>query len=191
MHKSSLIQTLLIVLGILSLYQGLRDLLTIVLSYFPRIFENEQSEFVVGEVFILLLFCSINFILDYFLIWRSGPWSKWVVRKSNLEGEFKIISSPGSILYFLFLILGVNGLIKELPFLLDKTFISFRAAINERAVELSNHSMLYRPWTPIILNVLLPLLLILLAKNFATYFSKNLDQTDKIEISDFKEPSST
>jgi len=108
-----------------------------------------------------------------------------------LEGEFKIISSPGSILYFLFLILGVNGLIKELPFLLDKTFISFRAAINERAVELSNHSMLYRPWTPIILNVLLPLLLILLAKNFATYFSKNLDQTDKIEISDFKEPSST
>jgi hypothetical protein len=120
-----------------------------------------------------------------------GPWSIWIIQKSKLQGDFRIMSSPTTILYFLFLILGISGLLKELPFLLDKVFISFRASINQRAVDLSNYPTLNKPWAPIILNVLLPLLLVLFSKDFAAYLSKNLNQAEKIEISDFKGPESS
>jgi hypothetical protein len=191
MHRSSLIQILLLVLGILSLYQALHYLLAIVLPFLNWIPENRPYEFIFGQGFLLLIDFCINFLLGYLLIWKSASLSKWIIRKSNLQGDFRIISSPISILYFLILILGINGLLKELPVLFDKVFTSFRASINQRAVEISSHPILSKPWTPIFLNVLLPLLLILFAKELASYFSKNFDQTEKIEISDFQGHEST
>ncbi len=181
MHKSSIIQIVLIILGIVSFFEGLQYLLGNFVTLITWITGSNKFEGIFEIVLSLLLVTGCYFLLGYFFVSRSGESAVWIVKKSNLSSDIKIQASPEDILYFLFVIIGIYILIKELPYLLDKIFTSFTEAAGKRDMN-AYPSTARRTWTSIILNVLLPTLTILFAKNLAHHFSDKISKDDQLVI---------
>jgi hypothetical protein len=122
------------------------------------------------------------FLLGFVLFWKSAALSSWLVKKSKLDSDFKIVSSPKTILYFLFLMVGTYSLINQLPILTDKLFTRFKNEIHGGATEPVLRHDDKKSWSQLCLNNLIPLLIIFFAKKLAEKFSEQLESDKAVVI---------
>src|ERR1700680_145310 len=124
MHKSTIIQLGLIILGIVSFFHGLETLIGNFANLAGWLLMTEKSRPDFTGILIvtsLLISCSY-FLLAYFFISRSGRWSQWITEKAKLSSGVTAQASPVDLLYFLFVIIGSYMLLKELPRFLGNVF---------------------------------------------------------------------
>ncbi len=186
MNKSSTIQLVFVIIGIISFWEGLQNLFSDFVFLLSLYFEDRSRDYVSTSIFTLLLSSAGYLTIGYFFIANSLQWSKWCAEKSNLDSDFKIVSSVHNILYVLFIIIGSYALMKNIPFFLDKLYLSFTGKVS---VSTSSTSPSRTSLMTSFLTVLVPTIVILSAKNCADYFAKKIDSTDNVEITENKDSS--
>jgi hypothetical protein len=181
MCKSTVIQIVLIILGIISFYQGLGYFLGNFLTLFAWFTEESNSGNYIVPALSFLIVSMSYLVIGFLFVKNFKSWSDWITERSDLVSDIKITASPNDVLYFLFVIVGAFMLLKEIPFSLDKLFTSFEDEVRRRRLNF------YQPtpkktWIVAIMNVVLPILTILFARNLATYFSGGVKKNSDIEL---------
>jgi hypothetical protein len=185
MHKSTIIQLVLIIIGIVAFFNGLENLIGnfVNIAAWFLMTEDRKSDFT-GIMIITLLLVSFGyFLLAYFFISRSSRWSVWITKKSKLSPGITAQAPPVELLYFLFVIIGSYMLLKELPRFLGKAYNWFAITVT-RNYETGLPPDPRSPWTQSLLSILIPILTILLAKNLAVYFAGKIDSRKELSITD-------
>jgi|GEM_PF-4685749 len=181
MHSSSLIQLSLIILGLIAAITGAQVLMGnfigIVVYGFGSGYDGATNSAV-----LTLLSAGTYFLIAWFLISKSRDWSTGIIKMTRVDPNFSIIAEPSQILFFLFICIGIYTLIKEFPVLIQKIYYEFstKAAGLSSALDF-DHSRLPE-WPSILLNNLLPVLLILLARPLSSYFALKMAKESTIEV---------
>ena len=191
MNKSSTIQLVFVIIGIISFWEGLQYLTGNLIFLLLSLFEDSSGDYFSKTIFFSVLQCAAFFGLAYLLIKNSHKWSKWCAEKSELDNDFKIVASVSNIFYVLFLLIGTYALMKNIPFFLEKAYLSFASKASRSFSTNRVDSPSATSWLISFLNILLPLLLILLGRNIADYSSNKINKSEVIEITENKDSSST
>jgi hypothetical protein len=171
MPKSSVIQLVLIIVGIIAAYTGVMHLLTNAVYTLVVAFQGAGG-LTWQYTLVALLVTAGYFLCAYFLITHSKSWSQSLVSRSGL-GDFSITAQPRQILFFLFVAISISTLVKEIP---DVIYM----AVNGFSDKLSGEPMgitrtLPVDWTATLLKLLIPVLLLIFAAPLASNLANKLD----------------
>ncbi len=181
MHSSSLIQLSLIILGLIAAITGVQVLMGNFFGIVVYGFSSSYDGVTTGAI-LALLSAGTYFLISWFLISRSKDWAKGIINMTRVDPNFSVIAEPKQILFFLFVCIGIYTLIKEFPTVIQKLYYEFSTkAAGISSVLDFDHSRLPE-WPSILLNNLLPVLLILLAKPLSNYFALKMATESTIEI---------
>ena len=177
MNKPIIIQLSFVIVGVFSFFRALEQLpgiFTLLLWWNKGIapegfFESVFSNILAGGFYLLV---------GYFFIFKSGAWSEWALKKSQLKGDLERSPSAFEILFSLFVITGVYGLMNQLPYLINILYTGFVEKIGRPGPDFFRNSHVDNSRAMIFLRILSPVLLILYAKNLANYFSKKIISAD-------------
>jgi hypothetical protein len=173
---------ILVIAGIVALYQGLQYVLGVLLPFGIGLFSTERRNLLSLDLFSWLFFGGIYFLAGFVLIRWSGVWSEKILNQGKV-GELLIPSSPNAILYYIFIFLGISALVRESPVLLLKIFNGFSDSIDHRIRDSYPHTQPGNPsWAKVILDNLIPLLLVICAKDLADFFSKKIPGRPGLEF---------
>jgi hypothetical protein len=179
MPKSSVVQLVLIIVGIIAAYTGVMHFLSNAVYTF-MLASQMNGEFNWQYTLVSVLITAAYFLAAYFLITHSKSWSQSIVSRSGL-GDFGITAQPRQILFFLFVAIGIMSLLEQIPAVLELAINGFRG----RALA-GEPTGIIRPrpeeWIQTVLNLLAALLLVLFAAPLSGYFAGKLEQEGSITI---------
>jgi hypothetical protein len=187
MNKTITIQLSFVIVGVFSFFRALEQL--------PGIFtlllwlnKGIAQEGFFKAVFSNILAGGFYLLIGYFFIFKSGAWSEWALKKSQLKGDLERSPTAFEILFSLFVITGVYGLMNQLPYLINSLYTGFEEKIGRPGPDLFRNSHVDNSRAMIFLKILSPVLLIVYAKSLASYFSKKIKERSPVEISNSADP---
>ena len=181
MYKSSLIQLSLIVLGLISATTGVEVLFwhfaTIVVRGVGYGFDSITQTAVLG-----LCSAGAYFLIAWFLISRSREWSASIARLTRVTSNFSIVANPSQVIFFLFISIAIYSLIKVIPEFLQKLYVEFVTRATRYVSEESFYQSRLADWPALVLQMLIPVLLIIFARQLSNFFAAKMVEESNIEI---------
>lgn len=174
MQRSTLIQLVLIIIGILAAYAGVQYLFSnFIYTLTVSIYGQHNSPFAESAISILLITGS-DFLIAYFLLTRSKEWANSLAKRSGITEGFKIVAQPVQVFYFLLAGIAIYALARELPYLLNSLYTTFVAKVS------NNRGDVFLTGVPILnaLNILVPVILLLCINPLAHYFARKMKSED-------------
>jgi len=176
MYKSTLLQLILIVIGLFTAVSGVQYLVNNFISIIVW-----KSGYVMETALMALLISGAYFLIAFFLVSRSKDWAKYISSLSRLHGDFAISADPGQIINLTLIGLCFYSLIREVPFLINRLYEGFAGKVGGISEQLYRQNDSEENWILHILNVLVPLIIVLSARPIADYFAGRMKE-DPIEI---------
>jgi hypothetical protein len=170
MIKSSPLQIFLVILGILSVFQGIQVLVSNAMLI--RIEEFLGGYSPLG--LIILNFFGVGLfhgLLGFLLVKKSKSWSQALQRGISPDPAWQIMGTNRLVLFYIFVALGAYGCIREFPYLLVRILVDFADRAGREYPPIRSHEPVPESWLQLVMKSFLPLLVLLLAKNLAEYFS--------------------
>jgi len=176
MYKSTLLQLLLIIVGLFTAVTGVQNLLQ---KFIAIIVWNPDT--FTGSAVMGLLISGTYFLIAFFLITRSKEWADAISKRSRLHGDFSINAHPSEVLYFILIGVGFFSLIRAAPYFIYHLYEAFAGKVERFTEHLYRQDIPDKSWTLLTLEVLIPLIIILSARPIANYFAAKMTD-DPIEI---------
>lgn len=176
MKKADVLQLTIVLTGIVFGFVALQYLLSSLYGISSMIFASGDSRdgYFSATISIFAL-VGLQVVCCWLLITRSGKLAAWFYRNAELGNGFKIITKPHELLHVLLIAIGIYLLLANITPVLTSIFDFFK--------DHSSHGILSTqederpvPWTRLILNILLPFILLMFAKQIADYFAKNISE---------------
>ncbi len=176
MYKSTLLQLILIIIGLFTAVAGVQNLVQNLITIVVW-----STDYVKEYALMGLLISGAYFLIAYFLIIRSKEWAEYISKLSRLHGDFSVNAEPGQIIYLTLIGLGFYALIREVPFMINRLYEGFAGKVGGFAEQQFGQYVSGENWVLHILNVLVPLIIVLSARPIANYFAGRMTE-DPIEI---------
>jgi len=171
MYKSTLLQLILIVIGLFTAVSGVQYLTNNFIAIVVWRSDNIMESALMG-----LLTSGAYFLIAYFLVSRSKDWANYISSLSRLHGDFSINAEPGQIIYLILIGLGFYSLIREVPFLINRMYEGFAGKVERFSEQLYRQNDSRENWILHILKVLVPLIIVLSARPIADYFGARMSE---------------
>jgi len=171
MYKSTLLQLILIVIGLFTAVTGVQYLVN---NFATMIVW--RSDYAMETALTGLLISGAYFLIAFFLISRSKEWADSISKISRVHGDFSITADPGQILYLILIGLSFYSLIREVPFFINRLYEGFAGKIGRFSEPLYQQGLPDERWILHILNVLVPLVIALSARPIADYFAARMTE---------------
>ncbi len=196
MKKANVLQLTIVlvavVLAVLSLQYFCLSAITIIASFLSgdRI---SSSDFIISNIFVLVA-VGLQFSICWLLLTKSSALAAYLHKKSNMGTGFSISSKPNDLLFILIITIGIYQLLSNISPFFTGIFRTFKEKGSGGASQSLYENSIPVSWLPIIMNILVPLILLMFARQIADYFAKKLDddaiavEEDIINNSDLLEP---
>lgn len=184
MKKNTLVQFIIIYVGIIALYGSITNLLPDLALLFFSLFGREvyNGQYAAGGALIYF----IGVLAAFVIIAKSDDISDFVTEKTGLDDSLKIYTKPQRLLSITIVALALSHLLTNVPVLLQDCFFFLTNQTPHRPSGPIDGFSVQNPaspkWLTVILHVLLPCLMIIYCRQLTAYFSKNimLDEKDMI-----------
>lgn len=186
MKKANVLQLTFIITGIAFGISALQDFFTTLLSLLIFAFNSNDlnNTLGLGMSMGILLSIGIKIFICWLLITQSGKLASFISKRAEFERGFSIISKADDLLYILLITVGIFLFLSNIVPLLTGIFDSFRNKSSSGMQNLFETAKAI-DWTSNILDVILPLVFLMLARPIANYFAKNVnDEEITIEETD-------
>ena len=177
MKKNTLVQLIIIYIGISAVYVAAYSLIETVYLYVAE--AHQTFERTAGGYGLDLVIPSIILALfGIVIIGVSGSLSKFITERAGLDDSLTIFSKPNQLLSILIVITALSHLLDHLPGVITKFFDLFTD--NSLAKDLrETASNGNRGWLLSLLQIAIPCFVIVFSKGLTNYFSKNIMQDDE------------
>jgi hypothetical protein len=172
MQRNTLVQLIVIYIGILAIYAGISYLIPVVSAAFTHLVADRGT----GNYFeIIYLISFILFIAaGYIIIAKSGDISVFISDRSGLDDSLKIYTKPSQLLSILIVVIALAHLLDYTPKLFHDLYQLFTGSTDGRLIgyqgKLLDPPQLFGNF----LHVLIACLMIIFCRNLTVYFSKNI-----------------
>jgi len=171
MKKNTILQLILIYIGLNTIYVGLGFILQNLFFFFSA--PASETSYVLMAIAGYCLVC----MLCVFIIGKSGSMSTFVADRSGLDDTITVYSKPQQLLSILIVVMALSQILTRIPSFINSV-MNFGDEELLAAPKHNNYSSLASNFV----SILIPCLVIVFCRQLTAYFSKNilLDEEDMI-----------
>ncbi|MEP6675524.1 MAG: hypothetical protein ABJA78_10220 [Ferruginibacter sp.] len=173
MKKGNIIQLTIIITGIIIGFEMLQSIISLIWYMFTIYMESYSERGGTGYLLMNILLVLIQLTACVLLISRSGKITAYITKKAGTSFSLSFITRPKELLQVFLIGMGIYLLVANFPPLLSKLILLFRA---KGTGILEN--VTYNPgtdWISLALKTLLPVILIVYAREIAEYFGRKIN----------------
>jgi len=171
MKKCDTVQLSVIIVALVVAFGAIQFLLY---SVGGLVFALSAGEFVSGTFappLLDLLVAILEAVIAWQLIIKSRNIAEFIYEKTGIGTSFKVIAQPESLLFILLIVAGMYFLIDSLPPFIKALLNEFKSKASNR---FTAESYTKADWATLFLRLLLPAVLLMVAKPLSNYFAKNV-----------------
>ncbi len=175
MKKNTILQLIVIYVGLNAVYYGVSNIVQNAAYYFSM----RSSD----TIFVLKLMAGYGLIclLGVLIMAKSGGMSNYIAERSGLDDSLTVYSKPQQLLSILIVVVALSQIITRLPYITDSAieFFNDRSDLDATATRKPSFAFNF-------ISILIPCLTIIFCRQLTAYFSKNilLDEEDMIAHQD-------
>ncbi len=171
MQKNTLIQLIVIYMGISSIFAGITYLVPVISSAFAHLFiEHTTTYFEAIYLIAFVLFVVVGFVI----IIKSGQISVYIAERSGLEDSLKIYTKPSQLLSILIVILAMGHLLDYLPKTVHDLYLMLLGAGGSKAYTNTASPQELPQLFSNGLQILFACLMIIFCRPLTVYFARNI-----------------
>ena len=179
MRRPDIIQLVIIIVALMIAYKAIDLLPQFIGLIISWMFYGMTGGNVFDQLIYIGLFLIVYVVAILLLINQSKGLALYISEKFDLDQQVKLDQSKNNLLYVLFIGLGIYALIQKLPILFNSLWKIFSHNINNRGLLDIDYE---KPdFILLSIQILLPLLLIIFARDLSNYFSDKISHKDEIE----------
>ena len=171
MQKNTLIQLIVIYMGVSSIFAGITYLVPAISSAFAHLLiEHSTTYFEAIYLIAFVLFAVVGFVV----IIKSGQISIYLSERSGLDDSLKIHTKPSQLLSIFIVILAMGHLLDYLPKIVHDFYLMLLGAGGSKAYANAASTQEQPQLFSNGLQILFACLMIIFCRPLTVYFSKNI-----------------